>query len=465
MDSSLLDKTIKFAVDAHANTERRGKGFPYIVHPMEAMSIVATITSDQEMLAAAALHDTVEDTDVTIEIVREEFGERIAALVDTESEKPVLKPGASESDTWRERKQAAIDRLSASSRDSKIVAMGDKLSNMRAIAQDFHKIGDKIWDRFHAPGGVADHEWHYRGLARALQDLAGTEAYGEFTSLIEDVFGRPRPELIDINDYEESGDGFTAISYNSKQGCRMIKLYSDFIPFNVPEKEMKVNRTLLSKGLPIPMVYRMVTDGDRVGVEFERIMNKRSFSRAISQEPDKLEEYTVRFTAMCKHLHSIECDTTLFDPVELRFLKAVNECKSFSDTVRSNAVAFIKSIPPATTCIHGDLHIGNALMAGDKLYWIDLADFAYGNPLFDIGMLYFVSRLSTSEEMSDKIFHLSCAQMCEIWSIFVREYFGPGKEKEINAFMDKMGALYMIFFDCRDSLLPGMPEFVNEQFS
>ena len=465
MDSSLLDKAIKFAVDAHANTERRGKGFPYIVHPMEAMSIVATITSDQEMLAAAALHDTVEDTDVTIEIVREEFGERIAALVDTESEKPIVKPGASESDTWRERKQAAIDRISASSRDSKIVAIGDKLSNMRAIAQDYHRIGDTIWDRFHAPGGVADHEWHYRGLASALRDLAGTEAYIEFVSLIEDVFGRPKPELIDINDYEESGDGFTAISYNSKQGSRMIKLYSEFIPSNVPEKEMKINRNLLSKGLPIPMVHRMVTDGKRVGVEFERIMNKRSFARAISQEPDKLEEYTVRFTDMCKQLHSIECDTTLFDPVELRFLKAINECKSFSDTVRNNATAFIKSVPPATTCIHGDLHIGNALMAGDKFYWIDLADFAYGNPLFDIGMLYFVSMLSTSEEMSDKIFHLSCAQMCKIWSIFAREYFGAGKEKEIKSIMDKIGALYMIFFDCRDSLLPGMPEFVNEQFS
>ncbi|MBR0274962.1 MAG: hypothetical protein IJQ76_01960, partial [Prevotella sp.] len=56
LDSSLLDKAITLAVEAHKNTERRGKGFPYIVHPMEAMSIVATMTNDQELLAAAALH-------------------------------------------------------------------------------------------------------------------------------------------------------------------------------------------------------------------------------------------------------------------------------------------------------------------------------------------------------------------------------------------------------------------------
>ena len=61
LDTQLLDRAIIFAVRAHAGTERRGKGFPYIVHPMEAVEIVATMTADQELLAAAALHDTVED--------------------------------------------------------------------------------------------------------------------------------------------------------------------------------------------------------------------------------------------------------------------------------------------------------------------------------------------------------------------------------------------------------------------
>ena len=62
MDTSILDKAIVFAVKAHQGAERKGKGYPYIVHPMEAVSIAATMTNDQELLAAAALHDTVEDT-------------------------------------------------------------------------------------------------------------------------------------------------------------------------------------------------------------------------------------------------------------------------------------------------------------------------------------------------------------------------------------------------------------------
>ena len=185
MDSELLDRAIVFAVNAHHNTERRGKGFPYIVHPMEAMEIVATITPDQELLAAAALHDTIEDTDATVEHIREAFGERVANLVHTESDQQI--EGVSEEDSWHDRKQIAIDRLAAASRDAKIVAMGDKLSNMRAIWRDYQQKGDALWNIFHVKD-KASHEWHYRGLAASLSELSDTFAYKEFVRLIDEVF-------------------------------------------------------------------------------------------------------------------------------------------------------------------------------------------------------------------------------------------------------------------------------------
>ena len=186
LNTDLLDRAIMFAVRAHAGTERRGKGFPYIVHPMEAMEIVATMTSDQELLAAAALHDTVEDTDITVEQIRAEFGDRIASLVASESDN--FEEGVSEEDSWHARKQAAIDRLSSAPHDAKIVALGDKLSNMRALARDYAMQGDKLWSLFHAKD-PKDHEWHYRGLADALRELHDTFAYKEFEQLINQVFG------------------------------------------------------------------------------------------------------------------------------------------------------------------------------------------------------------------------------------------------------------------------------------
>ena len=184
-DTTLLDKAIRFATEAHSGTERRGKGYPYIVHPLEAVAIVASISPDQELLAAAALHDTVEDTDITLELIRKEFGDRVASLVEEESDTFV--EGVSEEDSWHDRKKAAIDRIAAASRDAKIVALGDKLSNARAIYCDWMTIGDKIWDIFHIKD-KASHKWHYEGLVESLSELSDTFAFQEFAWLVKKIF-------------------------------------------------------------------------------------------------------------------------------------------------------------------------------------------------------------------------------------------------------------------------------------
>ena len=181
MDTDLLDRAIVFAVRAHAGTERRGKGFPYIVHPMEAMAIASTMTSDQEVLAAAALHDVVEDTEVTLDEIRAQFGERVASLVDTESDS--LDKGLD----WKGRKMESLRRLEAASRDEKIVAMGDKLSNMRAIARDYTSIGESFWDRFRIKDKSV-HGWRYHALVQALSSLSDTYAFQELEFLVDRIF-------------------------------------------------------------------------------------------------------------------------------------------------------------------------------------------------------------------------------------------------------------------------------------
>ncbi|MBQ9476085.1 MAG: bifunctional (p)ppGpp synthetase/guanosine-3',5'-bis(diphosphate) 3'-pyrophosphohydrolase [Bacteroidales bacterium] len=185
MDTTLLDRAIQFAVKAHGGTERRGKGFPYVVHPLEAVAIAATISPDQEILAAAALHDVLEDTCVTAEELEKEFGHRVTQLVMEETDK--FFAGISEAQSWTERKKIAMERLKNASRDAKIVAMGDKLSNARAIWRDYKEKGDELWKIFHVHD-KALHKWHYEGLADALSELSDSFAYKEFEFLIHDIF-------------------------------------------------------------------------------------------------------------------------------------------------------------------------------------------------------------------------------------------------------------------------------------
>jgi myo-inositol-1(or 4)-monophosphatase len=187
LNTELFDKAAHFAISAHANTERRAKGFPYIIHPMEAAAIVATMTTDPELLAAAILHDTLEDTEVTFEELRSQFGNRVAYLVLAESNNGILRQT-----TWRESKSRAVERLANASHEGKIVAMGDKLSNLRAIASDYQLIGDQLWSRFHAPEGKKDVEWYYRALFDALNDLKGTLPYQEFERLIRQTWGEKK---------------------------------------------------------------------------------------------------------------------------------------------------------------------------------------------------------------------------------------------------------------------------------
>ena len=189
LNTDLVDKAIVFATRAHQGTERRGKGFPYIVHPLEALAIVATMTSDAELLAAAVLHDTIEDTDTAYEDILREFGERVARLVAAETD--VRQASDGRRLTWRERKQRDMDNLQIAPRDVKIVALGDKLSNMRAIARDYRRKGDAVWQLF-CVKDRAVHAWRYCGLRDALGELAGTAAFDEFDSLVREVFGADR---------------------------------------------------------------------------------------------------------------------------------------------------------------------------------------------------------------------------------------------------------------------------------
>jgi len=464
LDTDFLDRAINYAVKAHAGTERRGKGFPYIVHPMEAVEIVATITSDQELLAAAALHDTVEDTDVTVEEIRKEFGDRVADIVEQESDKFV--EGVSEKDSWHDRKQAAIDRLAAASLDAKTVALGDKLSNMRAIARDHYRRGDEVWNIFHN-NDKAQHEWHYRGLAHSLRELADTEAYKEFVMLINKVFRHDpdamEPARIDLADYVQSGEGGTAFSYNHKDGKTMIKLYNDYMPKDVPAREYGIAKAIAGLGITTPAVGRIVTDGTRTGVEFQRISPKKSFARMMSEDASVTQEIAVRFAKIAKDLHSKPCDTTIFPNIKDFYNRFITNDKFFSSAEKAKMKDFLYSVPAAQTCVHGDLHIGNVITDGKTDYLIDNADFSYGSPLFDLGQIY-LTCCCINEEISLWLFHMKPEQMRRWWEAFVPEYF-PGKDiEEVNRMLDPFAALLLVHYGNRTVMDEEMLAFIRKTF-
>ena len=183
---SIFDDAIKFAVDAHSGMTRRGCNSPYILHPMEVASIVGTITDDAEVLAAAVLHDTVEDTDTTIEDIKKVFGERVAELVssETENKRPDIPP----SESWQIRKKESLEELENSSDIAvKILWLADKLSNMRSFYEIWKEKGDALWQDFNQ-SDPAKQAWYYRTVDKHVHELENYEAYKEYHRLVEAVF-------------------------------------------------------------------------------------------------------------------------------------------------------------------------------------------------------------------------------------------------------------------------------------
>ena len=184
----LVSEAIAFAVKAHDGMRRKKSEAPYILHPMEAAVIVGTMSDDQNLIAAAALHDVVEDANITIEEVEEKFGKRVRELVESETEdKRVELPPA---DTWRIRKEESLVVLKNTEDIGVLMVwLGDKLANMRSIYRDWKVEGDAMWQKFNQKN-VSEQAWYYSSIAKLTERLSDTSAWIEYKTLTEIVFGK-----------------------------------------------------------------------------------------------------------------------------------------------------------------------------------------------------------------------------------------------------------------------------------
>ena len=149
----MLEEAIRVAATAHGDQKRKGTEIPYITHPMSVAIILSQAGYAEEVLAAAVLHDTIEDTHLTLDEIRLLFGHRVAAIVE----------GCSETDRdlpWEERKQHTLEHLKTASREIRAVSCADKLHNARSILADKRAVGEQVWDRFNR--GRDQQKWYTR---------------------------------------------------------------------------------------------------------------------------------------------------------------------------------------------------------------------------------------------------------------------------------------------------------------
>ena len=187
-------------------------------------------------------------------------------------------------------------------------------------------------------------------------------------------------------------------------------------------------------GVPTPEPIRLVTDGQRNGAEYEFIPGKRSFARILSEQPEREEEIARAFAQAGRALHSTHADTSRLPSVKdiLRSFYA-EHAEVVTPEYRQRALAFIDKAPEGDTCLHGDFHIGNIITDGKRTLWIDVGQFNYGVPEWDLGWFWTISH-NLGEERAHSLLHMSQSALISFWNAFLPAYLGTTDAGTLEAY-------------------------------
>lgn len=239
-------------------------------------------------------------------------------------------------------------------------------------------------------------------------------------------------QKINLDNYVQTGEGGTALTYSNKAGNTLVKLFSPGMGAENAAREFRVNQVVYRLGVSTPAPLRLVTDGERYGAEYELIPEKRSFTRIISEEPEQLEPLSIRFARLARELHQTPADTAILPDMRELVRYHISRFEGLPQDLKDRLLARLDSIPASAVCLHGDLHIGNIITDGTRDLWIDVGDFAYGCPEWDLGMMYYADHFM-SEERAQSIFHVGMDTLKKHWALFAREYWSGEPAAEIAA--------------------------------
>ena len=231
-------------------------------------------------------------------------------------------------------------------------------------------------------------------------------------------------KTVNLQQWESfGGGGFGESFYSKTDDSVILKLNKTSISAEKAQEEFRRSKAVYDMGIPSARPYEFVTDGERYGMIVERIKGKESFGRILADHPERLEELAGITAEYAKALHAIPCDTTVFGNTALSTQEMIAENKTIPEDIKARILGYIDELEPATTCLHGDLNPCNIITAQNKMYWIDLGDFGYGNPLLDFCIMEHMSHLGPNPLLKH-IFHIDRKTLRRYYESFEKQYFG-----------------------------------------
>jgi (p)ppGpp synthase/HD superfamily hydrolase len=177
--SELIDRAITIASLAHSGQKRKADGSPYIAHPMRVAMMLARHRFSDAVVAAACVHDVLEDTDYGEKRLKSELGVKVVSIV-----KAVTNDDSLE---WKAKKLRYIASVKGGPEGAKAVACADKIDNMRSFVEAYHIQGDVLWGKFN--GGKEGLIWYWLELLKMLKASWKHPLLADYELILKEVAG------------------------------------------------------------------------------------------------------------------------------------------------------------------------------------------------------------------------------------------------------------------------------------
>lgn len=163
MFSPLVERAMRRAARAHRTQLRKSSDVPYLTH-LASVALILQLGGfhDEHVLAAALLHDCVEDAELTLDDLRAEFPPAVVEYVAAATERKYEADGRKRS--WEDRKAEHIEQVAAAPLPARAIILADKLHNIGTMLYDL-AAGESLWERFGAaPSRLV---WYYTAIIEA----------------------------------------------------------------------------------------------------------------------------------------------------------------------------------------------------------------------------------------------------------------------------------------------------------
>ena len=444
---NMLEEATVYATIMHQGKVRKFGGRPFILHPMEVSQILSTMTDDMEVITAGMLHDIVEDTDGTLDEIEKRFGERVAALVDSESEDEY--PGEDRSATWRRRKEGSLLSL-RKSRDVgvKMLWLADKLSNLRSLSQTYSEQGEYMWSELHQ-GDPEAQLWYYKSVAECLElTLNRTGAFKEFVKHINFIWpgtfdsakgGYRKYKEVSVEGCELIGHGAKGDVYRYDEEL-VIKVFNQNNLYQDVERETSIARRAFILGMPTAISFGIVAVGERYGAMYE-LVDAETLSSYIAREPERVDEYAKIMADLARHIHGIEvAEDDIFPEAYGRLQEYIRGGVAYeSEYLARKCMKLINNLPLTNTLVHGDFHTNNVFMLRGEPMLIDMDRVSRGHAIVELSDLYYFYVILGEDEPSivEKFMGYSYETSQRFFEYFMKCYLQTEDEDRIREVTEK----------------------------